>query len=427
MIRSPRAGIRLTFLARFVIITFGLYVVVAGSLAWFLIGYHETAVESNEAVNAAGELSALATTPLGLVGRDDRVSPQALARFRRLEDAAKRLQYVANLRIYGTDGRALFPQTAQADPAYVRHTLQIDDLWSRDVVAPDGESLRTEYVPFASPTAIFVLEIDLSRDGMRAQAGDEARGVVLATGMAIGLVLISLVALAAGASREIERRRRESENTFVQTLGVLADALDRRDAYTAGHSRRVATYSALLATELGLTPRERDIIENAALLHDLGKVGIPDAILLKPGKLDDRERSIMTTHPRIGSEIIAGVATMEDIAPCVLHHHERLDGKGYPDGLTRGDIPRGSRVIAVADTFDAMTTDRPYRAALSVEEAVSEMRRVSGTQLEGAYVEAFVRIIERGRVVPPIQPSSFVPTGDSVEQDIEPLVAVALG
>jgi HD-GYP domain-containing protein (c-di-GMP phosphodiesterase class II) len=163
----------------------------------------------------------------------------------------------------------------------------------------------------------------------------------------------------------------------------------------------VGEYSRKLAIELRLSRRTVDVVESAALLHDLGKIGIPDAVLFKPGKLDAHEREVIERHPVIGGELLGGVSTMEDIAPCVLHHHERIDGRGYPGKLGGSEIPIGARLIAVADTFDAMTTDRPYRRALSSATALNEMRRVSGTQLETEFVEAFARLVDRGDIVPP--------------------------
>ena len=405
MIRRLPGSFRLTFLGKFVLVTFVLYIAVSGMLARVLIDRHETAVEANEGTNAAGQIGELATQPLALVPRDGPTSPKAFAALHALDDAAKRLEFVDGIRIYGANGMAIYPPYAPGARPDVVRTLQTATLWSKNAKRAGGDPVRTEYLPFVSPQRVFVIAIDLSRDALRVQASGEAEGVLVATAIAIGLVLVSLVALAAGASHEIERRRRESEQGFVAILGVLAETIDKRDPYTAGHSKRVAAYSRLLARELGLPAREQDVIEHAALLHDVGKIGIPDAVLLKPDKLEPHERAVISQHPRIGAEILGGIAAMEDIVPCVLHHHERIDGSGYPDRLTADRIPVGARVIAVADTFDAMTTDRPYRRALSVATALSELRRVAATQLEPAFVDAFVRLVESGRIVPP-SPSS---------------------
>jgi putative nucleotidyltransferase with HDIG domain len=407
MISRRPDGIRLTFLGRFLLATFVLYIAVSATLASILIKQHETAVESDEGTNAAGQIAALATLPLPAIPDDANLPAIVRERLRKLDDAGKRLEYVDGIRIYRADGTAVYPPAAPAAPDDVAKTLASGNLWLRDVTASRDGDVRTEYLPFFAPHREFVIAIDLSVAAMRLQAGDEARGVIVSTGIAIGLVLISLIALAAGASHEIERRRRESEQGFVTILGVLAETIDKRDPYTAGHSKRVAAYSRILARELKFTRREQDVIEQAALLHDVGKIGIPDAVLLKPGKLDADEREVISTHPRIGADILRGSPAMEDIVPCVLHHHERIDGSGYPDGLVANDIPRGARVIAVADTFDAMTTDRPYRKALSIACALVELRRVASTQLEPAFVETFIRLVETGRLGP-LLPSPLV-------------------
>ncbi len=187
----------------------------------------------------------------------------------------------------------------------------------------------------------------------------------------------------------------------MQTLKVMAETIDLRDPYTAGHSRRVGEYSRKLAIALKLPERSVDVIESGALLHDLGKIAVPDAVLFKPSHLDARERSMIGTHPTVGARLLSGIASMEDVVPCVLHHHEKMDGTGYPDHLLGPDIPEGARVIAVADSFDAMTTDRPYRRALTSDAAVAELRRVAGTQLDAKMVDAFCTLVARGEIVPP--------------------------
>jgi putative nucleotidyltransferase with HDIG domain len=397
---------RLTFLMKFALVTFVSFVVVASALATFLNVRHMSAVEDNEGTNAAGEISALLTMPLEQMGRDARPTPGILAALRSVDDQAKRQQFVDGIRIYNAFGRPIYPPDAAVEPDDVRRTLQISTIWSKNSGAASyGDAIRTEYVPFVGTKQIFVVAIDLSKTAIDRQASSEAADVFIATAVAIGLVFVSLVALAAGASREIERRRREAERTFSETLGVLAETIDQRDPYTAGHSRRVAEYSKLLAAALRMPPREIDVIGHAALLHDVGKIGIPDAVLFKESSLDPAERGIISEHPVIGARIIRGVSSMEDVVPCVLHHHEHIDGSGYPDHLRKDEIPSGSRVIAVADTFDAMTTDRPYRHALSVDAACRELLRVAGTQLDAAYVAAFLTIVASGAIVPP--PSQF--------------------
>jgi len=200
-------------------------------------------------------------------------------------------------------------------------------------------------------------------------------GMVPLEGGLVAVFLCLFVALVVGAARETERRRRAAQHAFFQTLTTLAETIDLRDPYTAGHSRRVAAYSRVLAIDLGLPPDVVRTIEHAALLHDIGKVGVPDAVLFKNGPLDDEERLLIRGHPVIGARLLADVPAMCDIHPCILHHHERYDGRGYPDGLAGMEIPLGARIIAVTDAFDAMTSDRPYRVGLVAEDAIVELLR----------------------------------------------------
>jgi len=177
---------------------------------------------------------------------------------------------------------------------------------------------------------------------------------------------------------------------------VLAEALEKRDPYTAGHVRRVVSYSVMLGEELGLGLAELQDLWLAASLHDIGKIGVPDDILRKPAPLDANETEIMKRHTVFGAEIVTALANVQVLLG-VRSHHERLDGQGYPDGLTDPEIPLGARIIAVADTFDAMTTSRPYRSELPMEQAAAEIFAASGTQLCPRVVAAFRRLFEAGR------------------------------
>jgi HD-GYP domain-containing protein (c-di-GMP phosphodiesterase class II) len=377
--------------------------VAASFLSYTLVRAHTRAVEQDESVNATGEILAILSPGLEALATRSENDPQLLAQLREGVASGLRHQLVTGIRIYHVDGTPIYPKSAPADPSGVAHAVIQDNLSSREATSSDGLPIRIEYVPYASHGRIVaIVAIDLSLDEMRSQTAGEERIVILSTLGAVSIIFLALVAEAAGASRELERRRRQAEETFSQTLGVLADTLELRDPYTAGHSRRVAEYSQELGRALLLTKREIDIIGHAAMLHDLGKIGIPDSVLLSPSRLDERERTIITRHPVLGAQIIGGIASMEDVVPCVLHHHERIDGTGYPGHLVADAIPIGARVIAVADTFDAMTTDRPYRRALTVEVAVEELRRIAGTQLDPNIVRVFIEIVRAGKILPPL-------------------------
>ena len=180
----------------------------------------------------------------------------------------------------------------------------------------------------------------------------------------------------------------------LSTIQALAAAVDAKDAYTQGHSQRVARYAVALAQKIGLPDSEVDLVHITGTLHDVGKIGVPDAILKKPQKLEDDERRIMETHPALGEVIIRKAPKLAETLPGVRHHHERWDGGGYPDGLGGEQIPRIARILAVADTFDAMTSDRPYRKGLSWEIALSEIAKGAGTQFEPLLSEAFVSLMQ---------------------------------
>ncbi|RYG23650.1 diguanylate cyclase, partial [bacterium] len=183
------------------------------------------------------------------------------------------------------------------------------------------------------------------------------------------------------------------------TIQALAAAVDAKDPYTKGHSLRVAEMARDLCAYLGGAADEIDQIYRAGTLHDVGKIGVPDAILKKPGRLDDEERRLMETHPALGEIIVRKVPQLEDLLPGVRHHHERYDGKGYPDGLAGEAIPRMARLLAVADTYDAMTSDRPYRKGLGVEIALSEIAKGAGTQFDPEMAHAFCAMIRSSMAV----------------------------
>ncbi len=186
----------------------------------------------------------------------------------------------------------------------------------------------------------------------------------------------------------------ELEDTYDATLAALSGALDLRDNETEGHARRVTQYALRIAGECGIAGDELVAIERGALLHDIGKIGVPDSILLKPGKLTDEEWIVMRSHPLLGWQMIRNIRFLEEAAPIVLHHHERFDGGGYPHGLAGEQIPLGARIFAISDTFDAMTSDRPYRRALPYPIAAAEISRCAGTQFDPVVVECFLAVPE---------------------------------
>ncbi len=191
---------------------------------------------------------------------------------------------------------------------------------------------------------------------------------------------------------QLETALCQVERSYEDTLKALGAAVDLRDSETAGHSHRVTLYSAKLAKESGATERELKTIAMGAWLHDIGKLAIPDAILLKPGALTEEEWIIMQSHARLGFDLVKRIPFLAEAAEIILAHHERCDGSGYPRGLKTVDIPMGARIFAVADTVDAMTSDRPYRSAHSFEEAQDEIRRGSGSRYDTRVASVFLSV-----------------------------------
>ena len=186
------------------------------------------------------------------------------------------------------------------------------------------------------------------------------------------------------------------EELHLATVAALAAALEAKDAYTGNHAQTIADFALAVGQELGVSGRELRAIRMGALLHDVGKIGIPEAILNKPGPLTDDEFTVMKRHTVIGADIISGIPGMEEVVGLVRSSHERWDGRGYPDGLQGTEVPRGAYVIAVCDAYHAMVEDRVYRKAMSQEGAFAELQRCSGSQFMPAAVAALMAVVERG-------------------------------
>jgi response regulator RpfG family c-di-GMP phosphodiesterase len=196
----------------------------------------------------------------------------------------------------------------------------------------------------------------------------------------------------AAATSDLSAALQELEATYRATLQALGSAIDTRDTGTEAHSQRVHGYSIVIARALGVGPAELRDLEHGVLLHDIGKIGIPDAILLKPGPLTPEEWRIMRTHPAIGRRLVERIPFLRGAVPVVYHHHERWDGTGYPLGLRGEAIPLGARIFAVADALDAMTMDRPYSRAIAMEAAREEIHRCAGSHFDPRVVAAFESI-----------------------------------
>jgi HD-GYP domain-containing protein (c-di-GMP phosphodiesterase class II) len=202
--------------------------------------------------------------------------------------------------------------------------------------------------------------------------------------------LMNAVANQTSVFLENSRMYAQLRDLLMGVLHSLTDSIDAKDPYTCGHSRRVAKISRRLAQARGLPPERVQHIYLAGLLHDVGKIGVPEAVLLKEGRLTDEEYESIKQHPGIGAKILRRIPHLTPIVSGVLTHHERPDGTGYPDGLTHSQIPIEGLIIGLSDCWDAMTTHRTYRRALGLEEARSELRRCAGTQFDATLVEIFL-------------------------------------
>jgi diguanylate cyclase (GGDEF)-like protein len=183
--------------------------------------------------------------------------------------------------------------------------------------------------------------------------------------------------------------------SYVSTILALAAALDAKDPFTYGHSQKVAKYAVLLGEAVGIEPERLSALRTAALLHDIGKIGIPDGLLLKPQRFSDEERIEVQKHAVLSVDILKHIPSFSGLLPNIVHHHERFDGTGYPDGIRGEDIPLESRILSIADSYDAMTSARPYKATLTVEEAIAEIKKCAGTQFDPKLVKVFCEIIDQ--------------------------------
>lgn len=197
---------------------------------------------------------------------------------------------------------------------------------------------------------------------------------------------------------QLQRKNRELAQAYLDTVNAVVNTLEARDPYTRGHTERVTLIAKSIARQMGLAEEELFIIEIGALLHDVGKIGVTDAILRKPGPLSSEELLQIQEHPAKGKNILNNIAYLEKAIPCVLHHHERFDGNGYPEKLAGTDIPLPGRIISVADAFDAMTSDRPYRRGMQVRQAAAELRRYAGRQFDPRVVSAFLTAWRNGEL-----------------------------
>jgi HD domain len=287
------------------------------------------------------------------------------------------------------------------------------------VGTPDSVAFPKLIVPFAAAAAVHavtnytlltgVLWLTSDRDlaGRRAPMGVSVKLVASDLGYgAFGLLIAALwevagffapalILIPLFVARWAVAQIAEQQQAYDATVGALCQAVETKDFYTRGHSDRVSRGSVMIAREIGMRAERVDAIRYAGMLHDVGKLGVPTKVLQKTGKLTEEEYAAIQLHPMRGLDIVREIGFLDEALAGIMHHHERIDGRGYPMGLAGDEIPEFARVLAVADAFDAMTSTRSYRGARPVEEAIWELRKWSGTQFDPAFVDAFVAAIKR--------------------------------
>jgi putative nucleotidyltransferase with HDIG domain len=226
------------------------------------------------------------------------------------------------------------------------------------------------------------------------------------------------------AFENLKRAARENHELFINSIRALAAAIDAKDPYTRGHSERVARYASTVAREMALPAQDVRRVRLSALLHDVGKIGIDDSIIRKPSALTAEEFEIMKSHPVKGAAIMSAIPELKDVIPGMKHHHERWEGGGYPDGLKGEEIPLQARIVSVADTFDAMTTTRPYQRAMEIRFVFQRLRDLAGNRFDPTVVDALIRSYEKGDLVPIAREE---PPGEAAEQAPAPLRRVEAG
>jgi putative nucleotidyltransferase with HDIG domain len=345
---------------------------------------------------------------------------------RRLVRTLRLPEDMRGLTVYARNGRLVFSTThpervgrRRASPA-LKTALRTNEP-SAELVDPLGDAspLVRVWAPLhdARGRTVGAAEVALD-DSVVTETISSARWTIwYAVGIVFGLLWLALALLVSGASalmraqhEDLEARShdlvdsaRELEATLLETIETLNAAVEARDPYTAGHSQRVRRVSLAIGRELRLSARQLGALGTAALFHDIGKIGMPDSILTKPERLDPAEQRIMREHAARGAEIVSRITSLKDCVPAIRHHHERWDGLGYPDRLSGKEIPIEAAIIAIADAWDAMTTDRPYAAALDLDEAMLQIHAGKGNQFNPAVVDAFASVSRRrpAEILPP--------------------------
>jgi HD-GYP domain-containing protein (c-di-GMP phosphodiesterase class II) len=270
-------------------------------------------------------------------------------------------------------------------------------------------------------TPASTLGVGLSARLLLSDLGYAAYGLLMAAlWSVVGFFAPLLVLIPLFVARWAITQFAEQQKSYEATVGALCQAVETKDFYTRGHSDRVSRGSVMIAQEIGMRGERVEAIRYAGMLHDVGKLGVPTKVLQKTGKLTEEEYAAIQLHPMRGLDIVREIGFLDEALAGIMHHHERIDGRGYPMGLAGDEIPEFARVLAVADAFDSMTSNRSYRGARPVAEAIEELRKWSGTQFDPAFVDAFVAALKRegwSRPEPPVLASDDLATVTAQDHD----------
>ena len=427
--RSSGLGRSLTLLRAFLITSAAILAAGAVALSWALSSDLRAAALEDTALDLAAYTDAVLTPTL--VRRNEIVASASVRR-----SFARTLRLPSDVRgmnVYARDGTLVFSTTRpdrvgrrRTNPD-LRETVESGAPMATLVESMGaGSRVVRVWAPLHSSTGRVLGATELAVDDAAVdQIVDDARATVwYAVCLVFGVLWLVLALLVRGASarmhaqhEDLEARSqdlvessRTLEATLLETIETLNAAVEARDPYTAGHSQRVRRVSLAIGRELRLSARQLGALATAALFHDIGKIGMPDSVLTKPGRLDRAEAAIMREHVTRGAEIVSRITSLKDSVPAIRHHHERWDGLGYPDRLSGTDIPVEAAIIAIADAWDAMTTDRPYAVALDMDEAMDQIHAGRGKQFNPAVVDAFLSVARRrpAEIEPPEAPAAAV-------------------
>jgi len=404
-----RAWTRLTLLQRFTVvsalITIGLAVVLSYVTAQAVHGF-----VVNDEAQVAAELVLRTFSPQlrpsdlqGSLPPERRALLDALFRAHGISDK------ILRIKLWRADGRLLYSNTGESGapprgnidistPAGFRAFVAI-----RRQMETDAPGVSRVFVPVqveGKPGTLGAFEIfyDLTLLNQRLDGVERAIWMVVPTGLF--LLYASVFVLVRRASRQLLKQQADLITAHVGTYHALASAIDAKDSYTGDHSTRVADIAVALGRAMGVGHEAIEELRIGARLHDLGKIGIPDTILMKPARLNREEQIVMRRHAAAGFEILREAPFSDEVKRTVRHVHERWDGGGYPEGLAGEAIPLGARIVAIVDAYEAMRGDRPYRKGISREEALERIRADSGTHFDAAIVESFTRLMEQPRKGP---------------------------